>query len=156
MKHEIVFIGKTKDSFIQNGIEEYSSRLKHYTNIQITILKDKSGGKSACEAIESQGQQMLNAVPQGQGAVIVALDSRGQQFTSESFSKKIVNWELSSVKQVTYLIGGPDGISENILKSAGLVLSFSKMTFTHDMVRMLLVEQLYRAYTIKNGEKYHK
>ena len=154
MKHEIVFIGKTKDSFIQNGIEEYSSRLKHYTNIRITILKDKSGGKSAREAIESQGKQMLSTVPQG--TVIVALDSRGQQFTSESFSTKIVNWELSSVKQVTYLIGGPDGISESILKSAGLVLSFSKMTFTHDMVRMLLVEQLYRAYTIKNGEKYHK
>lgn len=154
MRHEIVFIGKTKDSFIQSGIEEYSSRLKHYTNIQITILKDKSGGKSAREAIKSQGGQMLSVVPQG--SVIVALDSRGQQFTSESFSKKIVNWELSSVKQVTYLIGGPDGISEDILKSAGLVLSFSKMTFTHDMVRMLLVEQLYRAYTIKNGEKYHK
>ena len=154
MKHEIVFIGKTKDSFIQNGIVEYSSRLKHYTNIQITILKDKSSGRSARVAIENQGQQMLSAVPQG--AVIVALDSRGQQFTSESFSKKIVNWELSSVKQVTYLIGGPDGISETILKSAGLVLSFSKMTFTHDMVRMILVEQLYRAYTIKNGEKYHK
>jgi 23S rRNA (pseudouridine1915-N3)-methyltransferase len=154
MKHEIVFIGKTKDSFIQSGIKEYSSRLKHYTNIQITILKDKSGGKSAREAIESQGQQMLNAVPQG--AVIVALDSRGQQFTSESFSKKIVNWELSSVRQVNYLIGGPDGISETILNSSQLVLSFSKMTFTHDMVRMLLIEQLYRAYTIKNGEKYHK
>lgn len=154
MKHEIVFIGKTKDSFIQSGIEEYSSRLKHYTNIQITILKDKSGRKSTLETIESQGQQMLRAVPQG--TVIVALDSRGQQFTSEAFSKKIVNWELSSVKQVAYLIGGPDGISENILKSAELILSFSKMTFTHDMVRMLLVEQLYRAYTIKNGEKYHK
>lgn len=154
MKHEIVFIGKTKDSFIQSGIEEYSSRLKHYTNIQITILKDKSGRKSTRAAIESQGQQMLGAVPEN--AVIVALDSRGQQFTSESFSKKIVTWELNSVKQVTYLIGGPDGISEKILKSAGLILSFSKMTFTHDMVRMLLVEQLYRAYTIKNGEKYHK
>jgi 23S rRNA (pseudouridine1915-N3)-methyltransferase len=154
MKHEIIFIGKTKDSFIQKGITEYSSRLKHYTNIQLTVLKDKSGGKSAQEAIESQGHQMLNAVPPG--AVIVALDSRGQQFTSELFSKKIVNWELSSVKHVNYLIGGPDGISEKILQSSGLVLSFSKMTFTHDMVRMLLIEQLYRAYTIKNGEKYHK
>lgn len=154
MKHEIVFLGKTKDSFIQNGIEEYCSRLKHYTNIQISILKDKSTGKGTVDAIKRQGQQMLNAVVQG--SVIVALDSRGQQFTSESFSKKIVNWEISSVKQVTYLIGGPEGISEDILQSAQLVLSFSKMTFTHDMVRMLLVEQLYRAYTIKNGERYHK
>lgn len=154
MKHEVVFIGKTKDSFIQKGIAEYSSRLKHYTNIQITTLKDKSGGKSAREAIENQGQQMLNAVPQG--AIVVALDSRGQQFTSEAFSEKIVTWELGSIKQVNYLIGGPDGISQKILDSSRLVLSFSKMTFTHDMVRMLLIEQLYRAYTIKNGEKYHK
>ena len=154
MKHEIVFLGKTKDTFIQKGIEEYHSRLKHYTNIQITVLKDKSSTKGGRDAIVSQGQQMLNTV--AQGSVIVALDSRGQQFTSESFSKKIIKWEINSVKQVTYLIGGPDGISENILKSAQLILSFSKMTFTHDMVRMLLVEQLYRAYTIKNGERYHK
>ena len=154
MKHEIVFLGKTKDTFIQEGIEEYRSRLKHYTNIQITVLKDKSSTKGVRNAIVSQGQQMLNAV--AQGSLIIALDSRGQQFTSESFSKKIINWEVNSVKQVTYLIGGPDGISEAILESAQLVLSFSKMTFTHDMVRMLLVEQLYRAYTIKNGERYHK
>ncbi|MFT5699286.1 MAG: 23S rRNA (pseudouridine1915-N3)-methyltransferase [Desulforhopalus sp.] len=154
MKHEIVFLGKTKDGFIQEGIEEYQSRLTHYTNIQITILKDKSSGKGVRGAIESQGQQMLNSV--AQGAVIVALDSRGEQFTSEALSKKITTWELSSVKQVTYLIGGPEGISDTILQSAQLVLSFSKMTFTHDMVRMLLVEQLYRAYTIKNGERYHK
>ena len=154
MKHEIVFLGKTKDRFIQQGIEEYTSRLKHYTNIEITILKDKSGGKTSFEAIESQGQQMLNTV--SRGSVIVALDSRGKQFTSESFSQKIVNWEINGVKQVTYLIGGPEGISEKILQAAQLVLSFSTMTFTHDMVRMLLVEQLYRAYTIKNGERYHK
>lgn len=154
MKHEIVFLGKTKDRFIQQGIEEYTSRLKHYTNIEITILKDKSGGKTSFEAIESQGQQMLNTV--SRGSVIVALDSRGKQFTSESFSQKIVNWEINGVKQVTYLIGGPEGISENILQAAQLVLSFSTMTFTHDMVRMLLAEQLYRAYTIKNGERYHK
>ena len=154
MKHEIVFLGKTKDRFIQQGIEEYTSRLKHYTNIEITILKDKSGGKTSFEAIESQGQQMLNTV--SRGSVIVALDSKGKQFTSESFSQKIVNWEINGVKQVTYLIGGPEGISEKILQAAQLVLSFSTMTFTHDMVRMLLAEQLYRAYTIKNGERYHK
>jgi 23S rRNA (pseudouridine1915-N3)-methyltransferase len=156
MKHELLFIGKTKDRFIQEGIQEYSSRLSHYTNLNITTLKDKSASKnkSSQESIEAQGKLLLDAVPQG--ALIVALDSRGQQFTSELFSQKIVDWELSGMKQVNYLIGGPDGISDMIIKSASLVLSFSKMTFTHDMVRMLLVEQLYRAYTIKNGERYHK
>lgn len=154
MKHEIVFLGKTKDSFIQQGIDEYQSRLKHYTNLQITTLKDKNSSKSTSQLIENQGKQLLNSVVPG--AIVVALDSRGQQFTSEKFSEKIVNWEDSGIKQVVYLIGGPDGISDEILKVAQLVLSFSKMTFTHDMVRMILVEQVYRAYTIKNGEKYHK
>jgi 23S rRNA (pseudouridine1915-N3)-methyltransferase len=156
MKHELLFIGKTKDRFIQEGIQEYSSRLGHYTHFNITILKDKntSKNKNPQESIEAQGKLLLDAVPQG--AIIVALDSRGQQFTSELFSQKIVDWEISGTKQVNYLIGGPDGIADVVLKSATLVLSFSKMTFTHDMVRMLLVEQLYRAYTIKNGEKYHK
>lgn len=154
MKHEIVFLGKTKDSFIQKGIDEYSSRLTHYTNLKVTTLKDKSSGKSAAQTIKSQGQLLLDSV--AKGAVIVALDSRGQQFTSEQFSKKIINLEDSGIRNVSYLIGGPDGISDDILRTAQLVLSFSKMTFTHDMVRMLLVEQLYRAYTIKHGEKYHK
>lgn len=154
MKHEIVFLGKTKDSFIQQGIDEYHSRLRHYTNLKISVLKDKNNGKSTSEIIKNQGQLLLNSVEKG--AVIIALDSRGQQFTSESFSKKIVGMEDSGVRQVSYLIGGPDGISDEILATAQLVLSFSKMTFTHDMVRMLLVEQIYRAYTIKNGEKYHK
>lgn len=154
MKHEIVFLGKTKDRFIQEGIDEYSCRLRHYTNINITILKDKSGGKGSHEAIVNQGRQLLDSVTSG--SIVVALDSRGKQFTSELFSKKIVDWEIGGTKQVTYLIGGPEGISDTVLASAQLVLSFSKMTFTHDMVRMLLIEQLYRAYTIKNGEKYHK
>lgn len=154
MKHEIIFLGKTKDRFIQEGIDEYFSRLQHYTNFNITTVKDKSGGKGSREAIISQGQQLLDSVPPG--AVIVALDSRGRQFTSELFSKKIVDWEIAGTKQVSYLIGGPEGISDTVLRSAQLVLSFSTMTFTHDMVRMLLIEQLYRAYTIKNGERYHK
>lgn len=153
MKHELVFLGKTKDKFIQAGIDEYYSRLKHYTNAVISTLKERSskGGK---DAIVNQGEMLLGSVPQG--ALIVALDSRGQQFSSVDFSKKISEWELKGTKQVSYLIGGPEGISEEVLQRAGLILSFSKMTFTHDMVRMLLVEQLYRAYTIKNGEKYHK
>jgi len=154
MKHEIIFLGKTKDSFIQRGIDEYSSRLNHYTSLKITTLKDKTGGKSIAQTIKAQGQLLLSSV--AKGAIIVAMDSRGQQFTSEKFSNKIVSLEDSGVRHVSYLIGGPDGISDDILKAASLVLSFSKMTFTHDMVRMLLVEQIYRAYTIKHGEKYHK
>lgn len=154
MKHEIVFLGKTKDSYIQQGIDEYVSRLRHYTDCQLSILKDKSKGKTAGQVIKNQGEQLLSAV--AKGAYVIGLDSRGRQFSSEDFSRTIVDLENSGVRNVCYLIGGPDGISQEVLEKSKLVLSFSKMTFTHDMIRMLLVEQIYRAYTIKNGEKYHK
>ncbi len=154
MKHEIVFLGKTRDPLIAKNIEEYSARLKHYTSFSISVLKEKKKSKQTISLKEGQGDLLLKAVPRG--ALIVALDSRGIQFTSESFAKKIENWELCSRKQVNYLIGGPDGLSRKVTVAADLLLSLSKMTFTHDMTRLFLIEQLYRAYTIKAGEKYHK
>ena len=86
----------------------------------------------------------------------VVLDARGTQLSSPDFAEHIGRWEMQGVKQMCYLIGGPEGHSQEVRHAADLLLSFSKMTFTHDMVRLLLVEQLYRAYTIKAGEKYHK
>lgn len=118
--------------------------------MKITILKER--GRS--HTVQAEGMLMLQAVPQG--ALIVALDAKGKQFTSEGFARKLADWEMQGVKQVCYLIGGPDGQSDQVLQNADLLLSLSQMTFTHDMARMLLVEQLYRAYTINAGEKYHK
>lgn len=152
MKHEFIFLGKTKDTFISQGIDEYYSRLKHYTNCSISILKEKM--KKGIQGIDGQAQLLLNAV--SAGTFVVVLDSRGKQFTSESFAKKIGDLELRGTKRVSYLIGGPEGLSSRVIKRADMLLSFSQMTFTHDMVRMILLEQLYRAYTIKAGEKYHK
>ena len=152
MKHEFIFLGKTKDTFISQGIEEYFSRLKHYTNCSISILKEKK--KKGIQGIDGQAQLLLNAV--SSGTFVVVLDSRGKQFTSESFAKKIGDLELRGTKKMSYLIGGPEGLSSHVIKRADMLLSFSQMTFTHDMVRMILLEQLYRAYTIKAGEKYHK
>jgi len=153
MKHHLLFLGKTKDAFIAKGIEEYSARLKHYTSFSISTLREKKG-KQSTSLKEDQGTLLLGSVPSG--ALIVALDSRGIQFTSEAFAKKIDEWELRGIKKVSYLIGGPDGLSAQVTESADLLFSMSKMTFTHDMVRMFLTEQLYRAYTIKAGERYHK
>ncbi len=154
MKHELLFLGRTKDAFIAEGIKAYSSRLKHYTNFTISLLKEKKKGHRAKSLKDGQGALLLKAVPTG--AFTVALDSKGSQFSSESFARKIEEWELRGIRQVNYLIGGPDGLSSDVTGSADLLLSLSKMTFTHDMVRLFLVEQLYRAYTIKAGEKYHK
>ncbi len=154
MKHELLFLGKTKDRLIAENIEEYNARLKHYTVLSISILKEKKKRKHNSSLKEEEGDLLLRSIPRG--ALIVALDSRGIQLTSESFSKKIENWEIRGTKQVSYLIGGPDGLSQKVTDSADLLLSLSRMTFTHDMVRLFLIEQLYRAYTIKAGEKYHK
>ncbi len=153
MKHELLLLGKTKDAFIKAGIQEYASRLKHYTGIELTFLKEKGKTKGRVN-IEKQGDLLLQGV--AIGALKVVLDAKGRQCTSEEFSKKIDEWEMRGIKKVCYLIGGPEGHSPLVLQKADFLLSFSKMTFTHDMIRMLLVEQLYRAYTIKAGEKYHK
>lgn len=154
MKHELLFLGKIKDKFLAEGVEEYASRLRHYTSFSITLLKEKGKMRGQSSAVDSEGILLLQAVPSG--ALVVVLDPRGKQFSSEALSRQIDDWEMQGIKQVCYLIGGPDGHSSSVLQAADLLLSLSQMTFTHDMTRMLLVEQLYRAYTIKAGEKYHK
>jgi 23S rRNA (pseudouridine1915-N3)-methyltransferase len=154
MKHELLFLGKTKDKFIDDGVQNYLKRLHHYTSLHVTTLKEKGRGRGKTVSPEEEGQLLLLAVPHG--AKTVVLDSRGRQFSSLEFAEQIGRWEMQGIKQMCYLIGGPEGHSQEVRRSADLLLSFSKMTFTHDMVRLLLVEQLYRAYTIKAGEKYHK
>ncbi len=154
MKHELLFLGKIKDRFLAEGVEEYASRLRHYTSLSITLLREKGRMRGPQSAAEAEGIQLLQAVPPG--ALVVVLDPRGKQFSSEGLSRQLDEWEMQGIKQVCYLIGGPEGHSASVLQAAHLLLSLSQMTFTHDMTRMLLVEQLYRAYTIKAGEKYHK
>lgn len=154
MKHELLFLGKIKGGFLADGVEEYASRLRHYTSITITLIKEKARQRGQASSVETEGMLLLQAVPSG--SLLIVLDPRGRQFTSEAFSRQIEEWEMQGVKQVCYLIGGPDGHSPGVLRAADLLLSLSQMTFTHDMTRMLLVEQLYRAYTIKAGEKYHR
>lgn len=154
MKHELLFLGKIKDRFLAEGVEEYASRLRHYTSFSITLLREKGRVRGQQSTVDSEGAQLLQAVPPG--ALLVVLDPRGKQCTSEALSRQLDDWEMHGVKQVCYLIGGPDGHSTSVLQAAHHLLSLSQMTFTHDMTRLLLVEQLYRAYTIKAGEKYHK
>lgn len=154
MKHELLFLGKIKDRFISDGVEEYTSRLRHYTSFSIITIKVKARQKGKKDFKDKEGQQLLQAV--SPGSMVVALDSKGKQFSSETFAKKIMQWEMQGIKKISYLIGGPEGHSPGVLQAADMLLSLSKMTFTHDMTRLLLIEQLYRAYTIKAGEQYHK
>jgi len=154
MRHQLLFLGKIKERFIEEGVREYSSRLQHYSSFSITVLKEKGRGRGKSLTVEEQGKLLLQAIPAG--ALVVALDPQGKQFSSESLAGQIIKWEMQAVKQICYLIGGPDGHGPEVIAAADLLLSLSQMTFTHDMARLLLIEQLYRAYTIKAGEQYHK
>ena len=155
MKIELLFLGKTKDKFLAEGINEYKKRLNHYTTVSVKVVKSKMKPQANDELMkDGEGELLLDNV--SKGSFIVALDSRGKQYDSEEISALIDKWEQQSVRVVSFLIGGPVGLSEKVIKKADLVLSLSRLTFTHDMVRMLLLEQLYRGYTIKRGENYHK
>ena len=155
MKIEFLFLGKTKDSYIAQGIQEYSGRLKHYTGLNLATLKVKrKKGWTEAQERQEEGRVLLAALPPA--TVKVVLDSSGKQVSSEELADLISRWEQEGRKQASFLIGGPTGHSQDILDQADFLLSLSRMTFTHDMVRLFLLEQLYRAYTIKAGEKYHK
>ncbi len=154
MKYEIIFLGKTKDAFLSDGISEYLKRLNRYANVKIKIIKSKKHQGSDNLIKEKEGNLLLNNIEKL--SYLVALDSQGKQFSSTGFSSLIDRWEQKGKKSITFVIGGPLGLSQEILKKADMQISLSQMTFTHDMVRLFLIEQIYRAYTIKAGEKYHK
>ena len=155
MKIECLFLGKTKESFLIDGINEYVNRLKHYTTLSIKLIKNRSKGRFDNNRIkEKEGELLLDNV--AKNSYLVVLDPGGKQLSSEGLADQITAWETQERNTITFLIGGPLGLSKNVLQKADMVLSLSRLTFTHDMSRLLLLEQLYRAYTIKRGEKYHK
>ena len=155
MRIELVFLGKTKEKYLATGIEDFTKRLSRYTRLEIKTIKDRHQQKNLTESQvkEKEGSDLLAAA---NGTYLVCLDRTGRQMDSEELAGQIKRWEMQGRKAVCFLIGGPLGFDPAVLKKADLVLSFSPMTFTHEMTRLLLLEQLYRAYTINAGEKYHK
>ena len=155
MRVEILFLGKTKESYLEAGINDYVSRLSHYIKLEIKTVKEGRINKNEPEKaiIEKQSRNLLKHV---HGAYLVCLDRTGKQLESMALASQLEKWEMGGPPKISFVIGGPLGLSKEILQKADLVLSLSRMTFTHEMARMLLLEQLYRACTIKAGEKYHK
>lgn len=155
MKIELPFLGKTKERYIETGINDFRSRLAHYVPVDIKVIRTRPvKGQTAAQAIRSESSLIdQNVSP---GCYRVALDSTGNLLSSEDLSRFITTLENQSVKKVSFIIGGPLGLADEQLKKADMIISLSRMTFTHDMARLLLLEQLYRAFTIKAGEKYHK
>ncbi|MCJ7602442.1 MAG: 23S rRNA (pseudouridine(1915)-N(3))-methyltransferase RlmH [Desulfobulbaceae bacterium] len=154
MRVELIFPGKTKEVYLKKGIDDFTERLSHYVKTDFKIIKDRSGFKDAARAVLLEGEQLLENC--GKSAYVVVLDPGGRQFSSEEFARMVENWEGQGRQVISFVIGGPEGLSPAVLARADLLLSLSRMTFTHEMTRLVLLEQLYRAYSIKAGTKYHK
>ena len=156
MRIRMLCIGESKVLYLREGEEDFLNRLKHYTDLQIGLVRPVRHAKSKSDEQILKEEADLILEKTGQSGFVVALDSRGKMFTSEQFASRILDWQNQGMREIIFVIGGPLGLHANVLNRADLVLSISKMTFTHDMIRLILLEQIYRAYTILKGEKYHK
>ncbi|MBD1430557.1 23S rRNA (pseudouridine(1915)-N(3))-methyltransferase RlmH [Sphingobacterium litopenaei] len=155
MKITLLCIGKTDDKFIQEGIDKYINRLKHYISFNIIVLPDVKNVKNLSEAQQKEKEAELFNKNIQSGDFVVLLDERGKEYRSLEFSTFIEKKMVASVQHMVFLIGGPYGFAEEIKQRANSFVSLSKMTFSHQMVRLFFVEQIYRAFTIMKGEPYH-
>jgi 23S rRNA (pseudouridine1915-N3)-methyltransferase len=159
MQVHTIAVGKIKEKYLQLGILEYEKRLRPYVKLQIIEISEEKRPASASPAVESaakekEGERILAAIPEG--SYVIALDMQGQSWSSEELAAAFREWELSGQNHLAFVIGGDLGLSPAVLARSGLRLSLSKMTFTHPMARLLLVEQVYRVFRILRGEPYHK
>ena len=158
MRLNIVTAGKIKEKYLTAGINEFLKRLGPFANVKIIEINEEKMKDNPSEAEKQQtlaqeGQRLLKQVPEG--SYLIVLDVYGQQLSSEKLAEKIQNLGLQGKSNITFLIGGAFGLSQEVRQAADFRLSFSPMTFTHQMIRLLLVEQIYRAFKINRGEKYH-
>ena len=155
MKIELAVIGKTSIGYLKQGIDEYIKRLKHYVPFEIKYIDDIKNTKNISEDQQkrTEGAKILSLLDKSD--FVVLLDEHGKEYTSMQYSSYIKKRMLSGAKKVVFVIGGPYGFSQEVYDRANDKISFSKMTFNHEMIRLIFTEQLYRAYTIINHEPYH-
>lgn len=154
MKVRLLVVGKTKERVVQEGIEEFQKRLSRYCSFQLEVIPDVKVSKkiSSNEVKNLEAKEIVKRIDKD---YLVLLDENGKEFTSVGFSKWIEGQQMTIGKQITFLIGGAYGFSDEVYSKASSKIAMSKMTFTHQMIRLIFIEQLYRAYTIIKGEKYH-
>ncbi|AUC15561.1 23S rRNA (pseudouridine(1915)-N(3))-methyltransferase RlmH [Tenacibaculum sp. SZ-18] len=155
MKIKLLAVGKTDDKNLNQLIELYQNRLKHYVKFDIEIIPDIKNAKNLSEAQqkEKEGDLILSKLQNTDQLIL--LDDKGKQYTSIEFSSFLQKKMNSGIKQLVLVIGGPYGFSEAVYKKASGKLSLSKMTFSHQMIRLFIVEQIYRGFTILRNEPYH-
>jgi 23S rRNA (pseudouridine1915-N3)-methyltransferase len=155
MKVVLLAIGKTNEQYLIDGISQYQKRLKHYTQFELLEIPNikKTKNFSNTELMKREGELILMQLQSSDHLVL--LDDNGSDFTSPKFAEKIQSWMLIGKKRLVFVIGGAYGFSKNVYARGNEKLSLSRMTFSHQMVRLFFVEQIYRGYTILNNEPYH-
>lgn len=155
MKVKLVCIGKTDKDYIIEGVKEYEKRLKHYISFESVLLPDIKNSKNLTEIQqkEKEGEVLLSQIKESDYVII--LDEKGKEYSSVEFSKMIEKQMVAGLKTLVFVVGGPYGFSKQMYDRANAKISLSQMTFSHQMVRLIFTEQLYRAMTILKGEPYH-
>lgn len=155
MKIKLLCIGKTTEEYLKEGIKKYEERIKHYLPFEFEILSEIKNSKnlSLSELKNKEGQLLLKSIENFQDSYL--LDEKGKEFNSQAFAELIENKSIKGTKTLTFIIGGAYGFSEEVYLQISNKLSLSQLTFSHQMVRLIAIEQIYRALTILKGEPYH-
>ncbi|MFN2493016.1 MAG: 23S rRNA (pseudouridine(1915)-N(3))-methyltransferase RlmH [Pyrinomonadaceae bacterium] len=153
MKLRLVWTGKTRDAHLRALAEDYLKRLSHFTKCQVSELRESPGSHKTV-GIDKDSKRISDGLPVG--GMSVLLDPGGIEWTSQQLARELQDWQEKGTKEVTFIVGGPNGVSKDLSAKANKRWSLSRLTLTHEMSRVVLLEQLYRAYTIIHGLPYQK
>jgi len=159
MNMTIITVGKIKEKYLVDGINEYKKRISKYSKFNIIEVPDEKApdnlsDKQIEQVKDKEGEKILAKLPKD--TYLISLAIKGHHFSSEELANKIEDIKTYSSSHITFVIGGSNGLSNKVLKKSDLLLSFSEMTFPHQLMRLILLEQLYRSFRINNNEPYHK
>lgn len=159
MKITVITVGKIKEKYLKDAIAEYSKRLSRYCKLEILEVADEKTPDGASEIVEEnirekEGERILKLIKED--AYVITLEIGGKMLTSEELADRIETLGIQGKSHLVFVIGGSIGLGREVLRRSDYALSFSKMTFPHQLMRVILLEQIYRSYRIINGEPYHK
>lgn len=150
----VISVGQIKETYMQNLIDDYAKRISKFATIDLTVLKDESNKIDETTVKNLEGEKIIKSIKNGH--YVVLLDLKGEMLDSVQFAKKIDEFTTYQSSKLTFIIGGSLGVSDAVKKRADYKLCFSKMTFPHNLMKGILLEQIYRAFKILNNETYHK
>jgi 23S rRNA (pseudouridine1915-N3)-methyltransferase len=153
MRLRVVWTGKTKDAHLRALIDDYLKRLSHFAKCEVSELRESPGSERKA-GIDKDSKRISDGLRQG--AINVLLDPEGSEWSSRDLASELQRWQDGGTKEVTFIVGGPSGVSEELSKRVTRRWSLSRLTLTHEMARLVLLEQLYRAYTIIHGLPYQR